>query len=117
MTTFNAADIIVLAIVAIVLFLYRQADKNNRSLEKVRKYADKVRADLDKLTKDKKTEIHDLNIDIEMQEKTNREILKRIQTANSEALQHSEELETLRNQLDLASGRLSDLDELTRNVD
>ncbi len=117
MTTFNAADIIVLAIVAIVLFLYRQMDKNNRSLEKVRKYADKVRADLDKLTKEKKTEIHDLNIDIELQEKTNREILKRIQTANSEALQHSEELEALRNQLDKASGRLSDLDELTRNVD
>ncbi len=117
MTTFNTADIIVLAIVAIVLFLYRQLDKNNRSLEKVRKYADKVRLDLDKLTKEKKTEIHDLNIDIELQEKTNREILKRIQSANSEALQRSEELDTLRTQLDKASGRLSDLDELTRNVD
>ena len=117
MATFNAADIIVLAIVLIVLFLYRQVDKNNRSLEKVRKYADKVKADLDRLTKEKKTEIHDLNIDIEMQEKTNREILKRIQTANSEALEHSEELENLRKQLEQASGRLSDLDELTRNVD
>ena len=117
MTTFNTADILVLAIVAIVLFLYRQLDKNNRSLEKVRKYADKVRVDLDKLTKEKKTEIHDLNIDIELQEKTNREILKRIQSANSEALQRSEELDTLRTQLDKASGRLSDLDELTRNVD
>ncbi|OQY35171.1 MAG: hypothetical protein B6241_01320 [Spirochaetaceae bacterium 4572_59] len=117
MTTFNTADLIVLSIVAIVLFLFRQLDKNNRSLEKVRKYADKVRAELDKLTKEKKTEIHDLNIDIELQEKTNREILKRIQTANNEALQRSEELDTIRTQLDTTTNRLSDLDELTRNVD
>jgi chromosome segregation ATPase len=114
---FNTGDIIVLAIVFLVLFLNRQFDKNNRSLEKVRKYADKVKDELDKLVKDKKTEIHDLNIDIEVQEKTNREILKRILQANEESQNRSEELESYKDRLGDVSGRLEELDTLTKNVD
>jgi len=114
---FNAGDIIVLALVAVVLFVNRQFDKNNRSLEKVRKYADKVKEELDKLVRDKKTQIHDLNIDIEVQEKTNREILKRIVQANEDSLNRSEELEEFKQKLKDVSGRLQELDTLTGNVD
>jgi chromosome segregation ATPase len=114
---FNIGDIIVLAIVILVLFLNRQFDKNNRSLEKVRKYADKVKDELDRLVKDKKTQIHDLNIDIEVQEKTNREILKRILQANEESLARSAEIDSFKTLLGDVSGRLEELDLLTRNVD
>jgi len=114
---FNAGDLIVLALVAVVLFMNRQFDKNNRSLEKVRKYADKVKDELDKLVRDKKTQIHDLNIDIEVQEKTNREILKRIVQANEDSLSRSEELESFKQRLKDVSGRLQELDTLTGNVD
>ncbi|MDC7234360.1 MAG: hypothetical protein PQJ58_14095 [Spirochaetales bacterium] len=114
---FNMGDIIVLAIVVLVLFLNRQFDKNNRSLEKVRKYADKVKEELDRLVAEKKTQIHDLNIDIEVQEKTNREILKRVVQANEESQRRSGELDGLKNSLSDVTGRLEELDQLTRNVD
>ena len=114
---FNAGDILTLAIVVLVLFLNRQFDKNNRSLEKVRKYADKVKEELDRLVGEKKTQIHDLNLDIEVQEKTNREILKRVVQANEESAQRSEEMDELKNTLSQVTGRLEELDQLTHNVD
>lgn len=114
---FNIGDIIVLAIVVLVLFLNRQFDKNNRSLEKVRKYADKVKDELDRIVNEKKTQIHDLSIDIEVQEKTNREILKRVVLANEESAERSGELDILKNSLSNVTGRLEELDLLTRNVD
>ncbi len=114
---FNAGDIITLVIVVLVLFLNRQFDKNNRSLEKVRKYADKVKEELDRLVGEKKTQIHDLNLDIEVQEKTNREILKRVVQANEESAQRSEEMDELKNTLAQVTGRLEELDQLTHNVD
>ena len=43
---FTPADFIILGVVLVVLLAYRQLDRGNRSLEKVKKYADKLQGDL-----------------------------------------------------------------------
>ena len=39
---FTIGDIVVLLVVVAMLVVYRQLDRNNRSLEKVKRYTDKV---------------------------------------------------------------------------
>ncbi len=44
--TFDWGYLVVLAVVFVMLVVFRQLDKNNRSLEKIRKFAETVRHDL-----------------------------------------------------------------------
>ena len=57
--------IITASVVLFILLIYRQLDKNNRSLEKVRRYADMVRGKLSGFVEEKTAEIKDLSIELE----------------------------------------------------
>ena len=49
--SFDGGDILVLLAVLIALFLFRRFDKTSRSLEKVRRYTNKVKRELDSISK------------------------------------------------------------------
>ena len=76
---FTGADILVIAIVLIVLIVYRQLDKNNRSLDKVKRYAGRVHDDLEAHVQEKVVSIKDMGIELEVHQKAAREVLKRVQ--------------------------------------
>lgn len=76
--TFTLGDLLTILIVLVVLLVYRQLDKNNRSLEKVKRFSDKVRDDLDKIVQEKAAQLKDIGIEIEVHQKTAREVFKRI---------------------------------------
>lgn len=42
---FSIGNLITLLIVIVVLIVYRQIDRNNRSLDKVKRYSDKIKGD------------------------------------------------------------------------
>ena len=74
---FSLGNLLVLGIVLVILAVYRRMDTNNRSLEKVRKYADKAREDLDGVVAEKVRNLKDLAIELEVHQKAAKEILKR----------------------------------------
>jgi chromosome segregation ATPase len=76
---FSLGNLLVLGIVLVILAIYRQIDKSNRSLEKVRKYADKAREELDGVVVEKVRNLKDLAIELEVHQKAAKEILKRTQ--------------------------------------
>ncbi len=74
----SIGNILTLLIVIIVLIIYRQLDRNNRSLDKVKRYSDKIKGDLDGFVEGKTTELKNVAIELDVQQKTAKEILKRI---------------------------------------
>ena len=75
----SLGNLAVLGIMLVILAVYRRMDMNNRTLEKVRRYADKAREDLDVVVLEKVQNLKDLGIELEVHQKTAKEILKRSQ--------------------------------------
>ena len=114
---FTGGDLIVLGAVILILFLYRRLDKNNKSLEKVRRYAEKASGELDKLVEEKKNRLKDLVDDMDVQERTGREVLKRILSHNEELLAHEEKVREKLAMVDNLQDRMDRLNEMTALVD
>jgi DNA repair exonuclease SbcCD ATPase subunit len=72
-------DIALVAVVIVILAVYRKMDANSRTLAQVRKYADKAREELDGVVAEKVQELKDLGIEMEVREQTAKEILRRSQ--------------------------------------
>ncbi len=114
---FDGGDILILLLVAIALFLFRRLDKTGRSLEKVRRYAEKSKGDLDAIVRERELGLKDLAVDLEVQEKTNREILARADAAREEILSRAEELEGRVERIEAHEKALDDLNDLALRVD
>jgi len=71
-------NLIVLGIVSVVLVLFRKTDKNSKSLEQVKKYASKRNEEFDLYVEERISNLKDLSISLEVQEKTGAVILNRI---------------------------------------
>jgi DNA repair exonuclease SbcCD ATPase subunit len=114
---FDGGDILILILVAIAFILSRRFDKTGRSLEKVRRYAEKSKSELDAIVRERELGLKDLAVDLEVQEKTNREILARADAAREEILSRAEELETRVEKIEMHERALEDLNDLAIRVD
>ena len=114
---FDGGDILILILVAIAFILSRRFDKTGRSLEKVRRYAEKSKTELDAIVRERELGLKDLAVDLEVQEKTNREILARTDAAREEILSRAEELETRVEKIEIHERALEDLNDLAIRVD
>ncbi len=117
MDVFNLSNLLILGVVGIVLLIYRQMDKNNRSLDKIRKYADTVRADLEGFIELRTQEIKDFTVELEVHQKTGKEIIKRIKTVEEELAGKAPELETLKGRIEDYGTRIDGLYTLSNQVD
>ncbi|WP_028974494.1 SpiroCoCo family coiled-coil protein [Spirochaeta cellobiosiphila] len=113
---FTTGNIITLLIVVLILFLYRQLDKGNRSLEKVKRYSDKIRDDLEKFVDERTTEIKDIAVELEVHQKSGREVLNRIQSIEDEIASRADVLDKVNDRILGYDGSLSELEELTKAV-
>jgi hypothetical protein len=76
---FTLGNYITLGLVVVVLLVYRQLDRDNRSLEKVKKYADKLREELSAYVDKRAEDLQRYAIELDVQQKAAKEVLKRIQ--------------------------------------
>ncbi|MCL2879158.1 MAG: hypothetical protein FWF29_02830, partial [Treponema sp.] len=83
---FTFGNLVTLGIVALALFLYRMMDKDNRSLDKVRRYADKCKDDIAAYAEEKSAAVRDFGIALEVERKSAIEILKRLQSVTEQEL-------------------------------
>ena len=114
---FSIGNLITLIIVLIILAIYRQMDRNNRSLEKIRRYSEKITDELDKFVDNKTVDVKNLAVELEVHQKTGREILKRI-TASEEALnERAEGIQRIAQRIDEYDTAIGNLMGLTGKVD
>ncbi|MCL2758730.1 MAG: hypothetical protein FWD22_00745, partial [Treponema sp.] len=83
---FTIGNIITLGIVACCLILYRLADKNNRSLEKVKKYTEKCKEDIAVYAEEKGMAVKNFGIDLDVEKKAAAQLMKNIQKYTDEEL-------------------------------
>jgi DNA repair exonuclease SbcCD ATPase subunit len=114
---FDGGDIMVILLMIIAFILYRRFDRTGRSLEKVRRYAEKSKSDLDAIVREREMGLKDLAVDLEVQEKTNREILARAEAAREEIMSRAEELESRVERIEVHERALEDLNDLALRVD
>ncbi len=114
---FTIGDLIVLGVVIMTLFAYRRLDRNSKTLEKVRRYAEKASGELDKLVEEKRNRLKDLVDDVDVQERTGREVLKRIISNNEELIAHEEKVKEKLVAVENLQGRMDQLNDMTLLVD
>ncbi len=104
-------------VVSIFLVVYRQLDRNNRSLEKVKRYSDLVRGNLSEFVEEKTSEIKDLAIELQVNLKTGTEILNRIKSTENELREKAVDVEELRKKVVTYDTVIKDLAGMTSRVE
>ncbi len=113
---FSIGNIITLLVVLIILALYRQMDKNNRSLEKIKRYSDKIKEELDEYVDEKTVDVKNFAIELEVHHKTGKEILTRIQSLENQFDTRAGRVEEIYKKIDDYDKALKDLNSMTVKV-
>ncbi|WP_020614338.1 SpiroCoCo family coiled-coil protein [Sediminispirochaeta bajacaliforniensis] len=114
---FSLGNVITLLIVVLVLALYRQMDRNNRSLDKIRRYSEKIKGELDGFVDGKTQEVKNLAIDLDVHQKTGKEILKRIVGIEEELEKKAEKIELVHERISEYDKTLGELGRMTGQVE
>jgi DNA repair exonuclease SbcCD ATPase subunit len=100
MFTFNGGDLIILGIVLIVLFVYRQLDRNNRSLERVKKFADQAEQQLGQITEQQTVQLKDIAIEVDVHQQAVKAVFQRLQEAEKEFAQRVDLIDSIKSRID-----------------
>ncbi|MDR1319407.1 MAG: hypothetical protein LBJ90_07255, partial [Treponema sp.] len=83
---FTVGDLILFFIEILVLILYRQMDRGNRSLDKVRKYVDKCKEDLKTFVLEQEEEVKNYGIELRVEKDSANELMRELQALTREEL-------------------------------
>ncbi|MDR1587217.1 MAG: hypothetical protein LBS57_07170 [Treponema sp.] len=83
---FTIGNLITLGMVVLILILYRQVDKDNRSLDKVRKYVDKCKEDLKAYVREQEEEVKNYGIELKVEKDSANELMRELQALTREEL-------------------------------
>ncbi len=114
---FSIGNIITILIVLIILAIYRQLDRNNRSLDKVRKYSDKVTSDIEGFVDQKTQDMKNLAIEIDVHQKAGKEVLKRISAIEEGFSDKAAEIDVINTRINEYDKAISELVGMTGKVD
>ena len=114
---FQAGNIITLAIVLIILAVYRQLDKDNRSLEKLKKFADRMKDDIGSFVDEKSRDMQNLAIELDVHQKTAKEILSRLGKSEEQLQERSGHLDEVRERIEGYDASLKELGTMTGKVE
>ncbi|MGL4524892.1 MAG: SpiroCoCo family coiled-coil protein [Spirochaetia bacterium] len=92
MGIFDIGDLIVLSVASLLVFVARKLDQQNRSLDNVRRFFDKTRADFDAYMKANQERLYDLTSELSSYDKTSKEVLRRIEIDAQEVREQAENL-------------------------
>jgi DNA repair exonuclease SbcCD ATPase subunit len=114
---FTIGDIIVLLVVVVILAVYRQTDRNNRSLDKVKRFVERVQGEMDEIVAEKVTMLKDIGIEVDVHQKAAKEVLKRINTIEEDLNSRTGSLEEIGSRLTQYENVLDQLVEMTRRTE
>lgn len=114
---FTVGNLLVIGIVLVILAIFRQLDRNSKTLDKVRRYAEKAREELDRVVLERVQNLKDLAIELDIHQKAGKEILKRIQTIEEGIQEKFAAVDTIGTRIKDYDKVLSDLIEMTRRAE
>lgn len=114
---FSISDIIILLVVGIVLAVYRKLDHNNRSLEKVKRFVERVQGEMDEIVAEKVTMLKDIGIEVDVHQRAAKAILQRIQSIEEDLNSRTENLEQIGSRLTTYENALQELVSMTTRAE
>ena len=114
---FSLGNIITLGIVLLILVIYRQMDRNNRSLDRIRRYSERVQEDINRFVDDKTVKLKNFVVELEVHQQTSREILKRITDGEVGLGERAEGIQRITDRIDEYDAAIGNLMDLTTKVD
>lgn len=107
---FDAGDVITLLAALVVVVVLRQLDRSNRSLEKVKRYGDRVMRSLSTFVEKKNSEIKDLSIEVQVSVKQGKELLRSVREVQDDLAVRRRDLEERSAEIDAISARIDGYD-------
>jgi DNA repair exonuclease SbcCD ATPase subunit len=89
---FSAGNILTLAVCLLLVILFRQLDRNNRSLEKVRKFSDKLKDELDSFVKERTARLEESTVSLNVEQAKAVAAVKRLESIKEDLLRREAEL-------------------------
>ncbi len=114
---FSFGNLLSIVIVLIILIIYRQIDRNNRSLEKVKRFSDKMKGELAKSVEEKSSEMKNLAIELQVNMKAGKEVLKRVRDVEDGLHERAEGIEEIRKKIEGYDHALEELVGMTIRVE
>ena len=118
------AGVVALLVALGVVLVFRQLDRNNRSLEKVKRYGDRVMNTLSTFVEKKSSEIKDLAIEVQVSVKQGKELLRSVRAVQEDLAarsrdleERSVEIEAIRSRIDGYDTALAELVNMSERVD
>jgi len=113
---FTVGNLITIAIVLLILILYRQMDRNSRNLKMLRDYSEKLKKELSSHVEVQEQAVKDYAISLNVERDAARELMKRLQITEEELAQKAAMVAHLDTQLKGYENSLADLDRMTGRV-
>ncbi|MDR1466380.1 MAG: hypothetical protein LBI40_02005 [Treponema sp.] len=113
---FTLGNFITLGIVVLLLTLYRQLDKRNRTLDKVRKYADHLKNELTAFVTEKENAVKDYSVSLDVEQKSAKELMKRVQLTDAELAEKAKAIAKIDERITAYDSSLEELVRMTARV-
>ena len=114
---FSIGDLITFVVVLLILVVYRALDRNNRSLEKLKRFSDKITENLSALVEQKTGQVKDLSLELQANLKTGREILARARGVEELLQGKTTDIEEIQNRFAEYDKSLAELTAMSARVD
>lgn len=93
-------DVLVLSVAVLLVLIFRHIDRNNRSLEKVKRLSDRIQQDLAAIAEERSRQLQDISIGVEVHQQSARRAIEQLEAS-------AEEL----------NAKVADIDEIGRRID
>ena len=114
---FSLGNLLSIFIVLVILIIYRALDRSNRSLEKVKRFTDKIRDSLAAQVEEKTAEMKTLSIELGVNLKTGKEVLKRVREVEEELAKKASGVGEIQTRLEGYDRAMAELVGMTTRVD
>lgn len=114
---FSIGNLITFLAVLLILVIIRALDRNNRSLEKLKRFSDKISANIAALAEEKSAQIREFMIDLQGNLTAGKEMMARARTVEEALQARSAEVEGVRKRLLDYEKNFSDLASVSTRLD
>ncbi|GAB1456152.1 hypothetical protein MASR2M48_14600 [Spirochaetota bacterium] len=114
---FDLGNLVAIGITLILLLAYRILDRDNRSLEKIKKYSEKLRDDMAVYADLRSEDLKAYAIDLEVHQKAAKEVLRRVQLAEDALNAKAEHISGMASRIAEYDKALAELKDMSTRVD
>jgi chromosome segregation ATPase len=117
MSFFTVGNLLTLGILAVVLILLRYLDRHNRSVDLAREFGKRLKDELARYVEERETAVKDYALELDVQQKAARELLKRLQVTDEEFAAKTEAMAKIDERISAYDTSLEELVRMTGRVD